>query len=42
MDGLPYGNIVGSIMYVTVYMHPKITYVMSIVSRFMSNPGRAH
>jgi len=42
MEHLPYDNIVGSVMYLMVCMHSNIAYVVSIVSRFMSNPARAH
>jgi len=35
MDGIPYANIVGSIMYPMVCIHPNIAYVVSIFSRFI-------
>jgi len=38
MDGPSYANIFCSIMYVMVYTHPDITYVVNIVSIFMFNP----
>lgn len=35
MDNVPYENLVES-------LRPNIAHVVSLVSRFMSNPGRAH
>jgi len=32
MDGIPYANSVGSLMYVMVCMRPNIIYVVSVVS----------
>lgn len=42
MDSIPYANIVGSLMYAMVCTRPDIAYAVSIVSRFMSNPGNSH
>lgn len=42
MSEIPYANIVGSIMYVMVCTRPDMAYVLSIVSRYMSNPGITH
>lgn len=42
MESIPYANIVGSIMYAMVCTRPDIAHVMSLVSRFMSNPRKAH
>jgi len=42
MDSFTYANIVGTIMYVMICMHPDIAYVVSIVSRFKSIPGQTH
>jgi len=39
MDGLPYANLVGSIMYVMIYTRLDIIYAMSVVNIFMSNHG---
>ena len=37
---VPYANVVGSLMYVMVCTRPDLAYVVSIVSRFMSNLGK--
>jgi hypothetical protein len=37
-----YSSIVGSLMYVMVCSRPDLSYVMSLVSRYMSNPGKEH
>jgi len=42
MDGIPCANLVGSIMYAMVCTRSDIAYVVIVVSRFMSNLGRAH
>lgn len=42
MDGIPYANIIDSIMYVMDQTHPNITYIVSVVSMFMYNPRRVH
>lgn len=42
MKSIPYANLVGSLMYEIVCCRPNIAHAMSIVSRFMSNPDKAH
>lgn len=42
MSHVPYASIIGSLMYGMVYTHPDISYVVSVVSRYMGNPGNAH
>ena len=42
MAKIPYANVVGSLIYVMVCTRPDIAYSMSLVSRFMSNPGKVH
>ena len=42
MAKIPYANAVGSLMYVIMCTRPDIAYSMSLVSRFMSNPGKVH
>ncbi|KAM6546251.1 hypothetical protein CsatB_026987 [Cannabis sativa] len=42
MDGIPYANCVGCLMYVMVCTRPDLAYAMSIVSRFVANPGQLH
>jgi ATP-binding cassette subfamily B (MDR/TAP) protein 1 len=37
-----YCSAVGSLMYAMVCSHLDLSYAMSIVSRYMSNPGKEH
>lgn len=39
MRKAPYANVVGSIMYLMVCTKPDLAYGISILSRFMANPG---
>lgn len=39
---VPYASAVGSLMYSMICSRPDIRYAISLVSRFMSNPGKAH
>ena len=39
---VPYASIVGSLMYVMVCTRSNIVYVVGVVHRYMSNPGREH
>ena len=42
MDSIPYASGVGSLMYAMVCTRPDIAYAMSIVSRFIADPGEEH
>ncbi|XP_073127337.1 secreted RxLR effector protein 161-like [Henckelia pumila] len=42
MNNTPYASGVGSIMYAMVCSRPDLAYAISLVSRFMSNPGAEH
>ncbi|MDV3193956.1 MAG: Ty1/Copia family ribonuclease HI, partial [Sweet potato little leaf phytoplasma] len=42
MKAVPYANLVGSLMYGMVCSRPDLAHAMSVVSRYMSNPGRPH
>ena len=42
MEATPYASGVGSIMYGMVCTRPDLTHAVSVVSRFMANPGQAH
>ena len=42
MDGIPYANLVGGLMYVMVCTRPNIALAAGIVSTFMHNPGGEH
>ena len=39
---VPYSNAVGSLMYAMVCTRPDISQAVSIVSRYMHNPGKGH
>ena len=42
MSNVPYANCVGCLMYAMICTRPDLAFAISIVSRFMSNPGRLH
>lgn len=42
MSNIPYSSAVGSLMYVMVCTRPDLTYAVSMVSRYMHNPGKYH
>ncbi|KAJ0489574.1 putative RNA-directed DNA polymerase [Helianthus annuus] len=42
MASVPYASAVGSLMYLMVCTRPDIGYAVSVVSRFLSNPGKLH
>ncbi|GKF25254.1 hypothetical protein Tco_0081148 [Tanacetum coccineum] len=42
MKTVPYSSAVGSLMYVMVCTRPNLAHAVSVVSRFMANPGKAH
>ncbi|CAL8994262.1 unnamed protein product, partial [Prunus brigantina] len=42
MAQIPYASVVGSLMYAMVCTRPDISQVVSIVSRYMHNPGKGH
>jgi hypothetical protein len=42
MSKVPYCSVVGSLMYAMVCSRPDLSYVISIVRRYMSNPGKEH
>ena len=42
MSKVPYANTVGSLMYLMVCTRPDIAYAVSVVSRYMANPGKNH
>nr|GEY10739.1 retrovirus-related Pol polyprotein from transposon TNT 1-94 [Tanacetum cinerariifolium] len=42
MKTVPYSSAVGSPMYARVCMRPDLAHAVSVVSRFMANPGKAH
>ena len=42
MVKVPYSNAIGSIMYAMVCTRPDISQAVSVVSRYMSRPGKTH
>lgn len=42
MKQIPYASIIGSVMYVMICTRPDLAHAVSITSRYMSNPGKAH
>ncbi|KAK1413090.1 hypothetical protein QVD17_34841 [Tagetes erecta] len=42
MTHVPYANYVWSLMYLMVCTRPDLAYGVSVVSRYLSNPGKAH
>ncbi|MCO5556292.1 hypothetical protein L7F22_009838 [Adiantum nelumboides] len=42
MKGIPYASTCGSLMYAMVATRPNIAHAVGVVSRYMSNPSKAH
>jgi len=42
MSHVPYASAVGSLMYAMVCTRPDLAYFVSMVSRYMHNPGKSH
>ena len=42
MSKVSYSSAVGSLMYAMVCSRPDLSYAMSLVSRYMSNPVKEH
>ncbi|KAG8472449.1 hypothetical protein CXB51_034191 [Gossypium anomalum] len=42
MSHVPYSSAVGSLMYAMVCSRPDLSYAVSAVSRYMTNPGKEH
>ncbi|KAK9067203.1 hypothetical protein SSX86_014529 [Deinandra increscens subsp. villosa] len=42
MEKVPYANAVGSLMYLMVCTRPDMGYAVSLVSRYISRPGKLH
>jgi hypothetical protein len=42
MSRVSYSSVVGSLMYAMVCFCPDLSYAMSLVSRYMANPGKEH
>jgi ATP-binding cassette subfamily B (MDR/TAP) protein 1 len=42
MSRVPYASAIGSIMYTTICTRPDVSYDLSVMSRYQSNPGDAY
>ncbi|XP_031284051.1 secreted RxLR effector protein 161-like [Pistacia vera] len=42
METIPYANVIGSLMDAMISTRPDLSFVISLPSRFMSNPGMEH
>ena len=42
MADKPYRELLGSIMYAQIVTRPDLSYAVSTLSKFMSNPGKTH
>ena len=42
MSKVPYASVVGSLMFSMICSRPDLAYAISLVSRFMANPGKEH
>ena len=42
MEHIPYANVIGSLIYAMISTRPDLAFVISLLSRYMSNPGMDH
>ena len=42
MSNVPYSSTVGSLMYAMICTRPDLSHTVSVVSRYMHNPGKDH
>ena len=42
MKAIPYSLVVGSLMYAQVCTRPHIAFVVSVLSRYSSDPGQSY
>ena len=42
MAGVPYRELVGALLYIMVATRPDIAYALSVLCKYMSNPGQPH
>ena len=42
MGKIPYASAIGSIMYAMLYTRPDVSYALSTMSRYQSDPGEGH
>ena len=42
MQRIPYASAIGSLMYAQVCTRPNIAYIVGLLGRYLSNPGKDH
>ena len=42
MSKVPYASAIGSIMYAMISTCPDVSYALSVMSRYQSDPGESH
>ena len=42
MSKVPYASTIGSIMFAMIITRPYVSYVLSVTSRYQSDPGESH
>lgn len=42
MSPIPYANVVGSIIYLMICTMPDLSHAISVMSRYMTDPGKQH
>ena len=42
MDKIPYASVIGSIMYAMLCTRPDVSYALSMISTFQSDPSECH
>ena len=42
MSKVPYASVVGCLMYVMICTRPDLAHAVSVVSKYMANPGKQH
>ena len=42
MSKVPYASAIGSIMYAMISTRPDVSYALSVISRYQSDPGEGH
>jgi len=42
MESIPYASLVGSLMYASTCTRPDISFVVGMLGRYQSNPGKIH
>ena len=42
MKAVPYSSVVGNLMYAQVCTHHDIAFVVSVLGRYLSDPGQNH